>query len=175
MKPSQNLQELFLVKIQALYDVENRLVKALPKMAKSATDKDLAIGFTSHLAQTQEHVKRLEKVFELMEESPKKLSCEGIKGIIQDAEWTIDNTEKGAALDAALIAAGSHAEHYEISGYTTAIEWARLLEETEAADLMEKTLTEERATDQKMMALGRDKINERAELADTMEEDDEEE
>lgn len=161
-KKALTLDNLLIQKIQALYDVENQLVKALPKMAKNASDQDLIDGFEEHLEQTKEHVQRLEDAFDYLGEKPKKLSGDAIRGMIKDAEWIISTVKNPEALDAGLVAAAQYVEHYEIAGYGTALEWARELGHTEVADLLEQTLKEEKEADRKLSELATSKINEAA-------------
>ncbi len=161
---AMSLQDLFLVKIQALYDIENELIKALPKMAKAASDEELKAGFEEHLEQTKEHAKRLEHVFEILGEKPKKLKCEGVRGIIADGEWVVKNVPNAEALDANLIAAAQYAEMYEMAGYGSAKEWAHVLGLTEAEELLAQTLGEEEDTDKKLTQLAVTKINDRANM-----------
>ncbi len=156
------LDDLLVTKLKSLYDVESQLVKALPKMAKKATDEDLRRGFERHAKQTQEHGARLERAFAELEVRPQKLACEGIRGIIADAEWVMKNVKGDAALDAALVAAGQYAEHYEIAGYESAVAWARLLDLGEVADLLQETLDEERETSDELTELASAKIDEEA-------------
>ncbi len=152
-KPSI-LPELFVVKIQALYDVEQQLVKALPKMAKVATDQDLKEAFRDHLEETRFHVTRLENIFDLLGIKRKKLPAEAIRGLIADGEWCVKNIAKGEALDATLAGAARYVEHYEIASYLSAQAWAELLGEKEIASLLEDTLKEEVQSDEKLSELG---------------------
>lgn len=148
------LVDLLTQKIAALYDIEQVLVRALPKMAKVATDIDVKNGFTNHLEETKEHVKRLEKIFKLLDAKPKKLKCEGIRGIVLDGEWSIEHLEKGTVLDVALIRAAEYAEHYEMAGYIAAIDWAKTLGLTEVVDLLKQTLEEEKTADDTLRKAG---------------------
>ena len=156
------LHDLLITKLQVLADVENVLVKALPKMAKAATDEQLRAGFEEHLEQTKVHAQRLEKMFSLLEASPKKVKSEAIRGLVEDAEWVIKNVKGPEALDANLIAAAQYVEHYEIAGYGSAYEWAMEIEYSEVADLLQQTLLEEKEADEKLSTLAIDKINEKA-------------
>jgi ferritin-like metal-binding protein YciE len=158
------LHGLFLNKLMALYDVENRITKALPKMIKKATDEDLKTAFEDHLTETENHVKRLEQCFELLNMKPKKLTAEAMRGLVDDAEWVIANIQPGPALDAALIAAAQYVEHYEMAGYGSAKEWAGLMEHNDAEELLEQTLEEEKAADEKLNELAKSKINSQVEL-----------
>lgn len=160
------LFELLLTKLKSLYDVENQLVKALPKMAKNATDPDLKMGFEKHLKQTQEHVARLERAFEMLEKKPQKLAVEGMRGMIADAEWIIKNVNGEEALDASLIAAAQCVENYEMASYQSAVQWANLLEQSDIAELLQRTLDEEEETSDELAELASSKIDEGAMASD---------
>jgi ferritin-like metal-binding protein YciE len=170
-KSFESLHELFILKLQSLYDVEQELVKVLPKLAKHASNEELASAFEEHLQETQGQVKRLEKAFKLLGEKPKKEKVEGIRGIAEDGSWILKNVKDDAARDAALIAAAQYAEHYEIAGYGTAAEWARIMEHDEVQALLEETLGEEEAANEKLNALAQGGINDAAnEMAEEEEE-----
>jgi ferritin-like metal-binding protein YciE len=115
-KKNQDLGDLLVVKMQALYDVEQELVKALPAMAKNSTDPELKKGFEQHLEQTKGHVKRLERAFAILGVPAKKIKGEAIRGLVTDAKWVIQNVKGAQALDANLVAAGQYVEHYEMAG-----------------------------------------------------------
>ncbi len=168
---NDTLHSLLINKVQALYDIENVIVKALPKMAKAATDEELKAGFEEHLQETEEHVTRLEQVFELLGEKIKKLSVEGIRGIVADGEWVIKNVQGDAVLDANLIAAAQYVEHYEITGYGSAKAWAEEMGHTEIAELLNATLEEEKGADEKLNDLALTKINAAANEMETEEEE----
>jgi ferritin-like metal-binding protein YciE len=153
MKKPMKLIDLFVVKLNALYDIEHVLVKALPKMAKAAKDPELKQSFLLHAQETSDHVKRLEGIYKMIGIKPKKLKCEGIRGIVTDAEWVIANTD-GPALDANIVRASQYAEHYEMAGYIGAIAWAHALGEVDIAAILNETLQEEKATDEKLASLG---------------------
>jgi ferritin-like metal-binding protein YciE len=144
------LRELFVDELRDLYDAENRLVKALPKLAKAANLEDLRSGFETHLEQTKEHVERLKQIMESLDEKPTGKKCPGMIGILQEAEELIGEEFEGSVMDAALISAAQRAEHYEIAAYGCVHAWAKELGEDEAAELLEKTLTEEKETDAKL-------------------------
>ena len=166
-----SLYDLLITKLSVLYDVESQLVKALPKLAKAATDKDLVKCFNSHLEETKNHIRRLDDAFNVLGESPKKsMKSAAIRGIIDDSSWVIRNVEPDAALDANLIAAASYAEHYEMAGYKSAREWAKEMGYTEVEELMGRTLEEEIAADMKLSELAEKKINERADTELEMQE-----
>ncbi len=149
-----NLRDLLILKINALYDIEQELVKALPKFAKAASDQSLKEVFRNHLAETRTHVERLEQIHALLDEKPKKLKSEAIRGIAKDAQWIIKNVKPLPALDSALLRAGQYGEHYEMAGYMGALSWARTLGEEEVATLLETTLEEEQSSDEKLTELG---------------------
>jgi ferritin-like metal-binding protein YciE len=143
--------KVFLTKIQALYDIEKQLEKALPKLAKAATNPDLKEGFMEHLEETKEHSVRLERIFKMLEEKPKKLKVEGIRGIVADGEWVAKEVDTTDPIhDAMLAAAARYAEHYEMAGYLSAIAEANSLGMTDAAVLLTATLNEEIAADEKL-------------------------
>ncbi len=168
---TSNLKDILVTKIQALYDIESELVKALPKMAKGATDPELRKAFEEHLEETKGHVERLEDIFDLMKAKPKKLKVEAIRGLVADGAWVMKNTEKGNPRDAALIGAALYVEHYEMAGYMGAQEWAEMIGNAEVAALLEETLGEEEAAEEKLGDLGT-QITER--IANDAEEDEDE-
>ncbi len=147
---NMNLQSLLVFKLNALYDVENNLIKALPEMAEAATDPDLRQAFLDHLEETQVHAERLEEALGMLEEKVEKVKVAGIKGIIDDAKWIIKNVEPEDALDSNLIRAGQYAEHYEMAGYLAAISWAETLGKDDLASLLQETLDEEMEADSKL-------------------------
>jgi ferritin-like metal-binding protein YciE len=150
MKENQ-LRELYLEQLRDLYSAETQLVKSLPKMAEAATSEELRTSFQRHLSETQEHVRRLETIFENLSQKPTGEKCKGMEGLIKEGSEVIANDEfEGELKDAALIAAAQRVEHYEIAGYGTVRTFANLLEDDEALDLLEQTLDEEKETDQKL-------------------------
>ncbi len=158
MKKEMKLNDLLIMKINALYDIEKTLVKALPKMAKAASLPDLKKGFQMHLVETKEHVKRLEETAKILGVKPKKLMIEGIRGIVADADWVIKNVKSPASRDAVLIRAAQYAEHYEIAGYNGAIVWAQKLKQPKIVALLKKTLAEEKSCD-KALEMGASMID----------------
>lgn len=154
-----NLHELLILKLQSLYDIEKELVKALPKMAKNATSDELREAFENHLQETEGHVERLEQALRLLEVEPKAEKVAGIRGIAEDGSWVIKNVRDDAARDAALIAAAQYAEHYEMAGYGSAAEWARMMGHVEVEELLNKTLAEEKAANDKLTSLAEGGIN----------------
>lgn len=148
----EGLKELYIDELKDLYNAENQLVKALPKMAKAATSEELSAGFTEHLEQTKGHVERLEKIFKQLGESPKGKKCKGMEGLVEEGSEAIEEYE-GELLDAALIGAAQRVEHYEMAGYGTVIAFAEELGESEHVKLLKETLEEEKATDEKLTEL----------------------
>jgi ferritin-like metal-binding protein YciE len=145
-----SLDDLLVDQLQDLYDAEQQLVKALPKMAKAASNSQLRQGFEQHLEQTKGHVNRLERVFKELGASAKRKTCDAMKGIIEEAKDFLDEDAKGSVRDAGLIALGQRAEHYEIAGYGTVRTWAEQLGHSQSARLLQETLEEEKETDQKL-------------------------
>jgi ferritin-like metal-binding protein YciE len=154
--PNEGLKELYVDELKDLYSAENQLVKALPKMAKAAASEELRQGFEEHLEQTKEHVARLEKIFQALDESPKGKKCVGMEGLVKEGSEVIAEDFEEAVKDAALIGAAQRVEHYEIAAYGTASEFARILGESEQVSLLEQTLQEEKETDQKLTELGKE-------------------
>jgi ferritin-like metal-binding protein YciE len=154
--PNEGLKELYIDELKDLYSAESQLVKALPKMAKAAASEELRQGFEEHLAQTKEHVARLEKIFEALDERPKGKKCVGMEGLVKEGSEVIGEDFEDAVRDAALIGAAQRVEHYEIAAYGTASEFARILGESEHVSLLEETLEEEKETDQKLTELGKE-------------------
>jgi ferritin-like metal-binding protein YciE len=157
-----SLHELYVQQLRDLYDAENQLVKALPKMAEAANSDELRQGFEEHLEQTKEHVQRLETIFEKLGEKPKGEKCKGMEGLVKEGSEVLEEDMQEDVKDAAIIAAAQRVEHYEIAGYGTVRTYANLLGEDEATSLLEKTLDEEKETDDKLTQLAED-INVEAE------------
>jgi ferritin-like metal-binding protein YciE len=147
------LEDLFLDSLADMYYAEHQLVKALPKMAKVATDDELRTAFETHLAETEGHVEKLEAVFAAFDQSPKSKKCHAILGIISEAEEIISENKKSPTINAALIFAGQKAEHYEIASYGGLRDWAKLLGNSEAEEILEEILEEEKAADEKLTEL----------------------
>jgi ferritin-like metal-binding protein YciE len=149
-------KELYIDELRDLYDAENRLTKAIPKMAKASTSEQLRSGFEEHLEQTRGHVDLLKEIFESLGEKPSGKKCAGIMGIIKEGEELMSEDYEGAVMDAALISAAQRVEHYKIAAYGTVRTWADVLGEREASALLEKTLEEEKETDKKLTQLAAD-------------------
>ncbi|HWF84774.1 MAG TPA: DUF892 family protein [Vicinamibacterales bacterium] len=150
MARPESLNDLFVQKLKHVYDAEQRLTKALPKLAEAASAPDLKLAFETHLKETETHVVRAEQLFGLFEQKPDADSNANMKGIISAGEDVIGLRADAPVKDAALIAAAQVAEHYEIAEYGTLRAWARVLGKTEAIQLLEWTLEEEKAADQKL-------------------------
>jgi len=150
---SEGLKELYVDELRDLYNAENQLVKALPKIAKAASSEKLRQGFEEHLEQTKGHVQRLEKIFQALGESPKGKKCKGMEGLIEEGSEVMEENYEGSVLDAALIGAAQRVEHYEIAGYGTVRSMAETLGESNHVSLLEETLEEEKETDEKLSEL----------------------
>jgi ferritin-like metal-binding protein YciE len=165
-KKLKKLDELFHDGLKDIYFAEKKILVALPKMAKAAESEELATAFEEHEMQTKEQVSRLEKVFQLIDETPRGKNCPAITGIIDEGEEIIDEYEDSPALDAGLIGAAQAVEHYEIARYGTLKAWAKELGLDEAVSLLDATLAEEESTDEKLSNLAESAINRRAEAAE---------
>lgn len=157
-----SLQDLYVDELRDLYDAENQLIKALPKMAEEATSEQLREGFEEHLEQTRNHAQRIEQIFERLGEKPKGKKCKGMEGVIKEGSEVLSEDMDEDTKDAAIIGAAQRVEHYEIAGYGTARTHADLLGLDEDARLLEETLEEEKETDQKLTSLA-ENINVQAE------------
>jgi len=140
--------DLLKEELQDLYDAENQIIQALPKMVDAASSEELKSAFEDHLEQTREQVKRLDRVFKSIGEKPQRKTCEGMQGLLKEGEKIIAEIAKSPVLDAAIIGAAQKVEHYEISAYGTARTMAEMLGQQDAAELLEETLEEEKATDE---------------------------
>ncbi len=158
----KSFEDLFEQQLMDLYDAENRLTEALPKMAAAANSAELKQAFESHLRETQEHVKRLEQVFAHVGKEPKRETCAAMKGLVAEGDEMIKATAQADVKDAALIAAAQRVEHYEMSGYGTARTFAQELGHSAAAALLQSTLNEERAADKKLTSIAEARVNLRA-------------
>jgi ferritin-like metal-binding protein YciE len=175
MAETGTLHDAFLDELRDAYDAEKQLTKALPKMAKAASSPDLRKAFETHLEETRGQIDRLEQVFASLDEKVRGKHCDGIAGIIDEGKAVMEEDFDEATMDACLIAGGQRAEHYEMAAYGTLIAWARAMGHTEAANLLQETLEEEKAADQKLSSLAEDGINREAADAAHPEEDDEDE
>jgi ferritin-like metal-binding protein YciE len=170
-----DLNDLFLHELKDLYDAEHQLLKALPRMAKAASSPELRAAFEEHLAQTEDHVERLESVFEAFGEKPDRETCVGMKGLIAEGERLMKDNAEPDVMDAGLISAAQRVEHYEIAAYGTLVTWAGTSGIDGAAELLQATLDEEKLTDQKLSAIAESSVNLEAETGDMEEEEEAEE
>lgn len=161
MPALKNLRDLLIEELRDLHNAENQLVKALPKMAKAASNDELREGFQEHLEQTREHVDRLERCFKLLGQKARGKTCHAMKGLVEEGTEAIQTEAPDAIKDANLIGAAQRVEHYEIAAYGTARAFAETLGETKIADLLQETLDEEGETDKRLTALAQ-QINEEA-------------
>lgn len=163
-----SLRELYVNELKDLYNAETQLVKALPKMAKAASNAELRQGFEEHLRQTSEHVSRLEQVFEMLGEKASGKKCLAMDGLVKEGAETMSEDYEDAVMDAAIIGAAQRVEHYEIAAYGTARAFAELLGENEHVSLLQQTLQEEKETDEKLTQLA-EQINSEAAEGEEME------
>jgi len=158
-KPN-TLEDLFLGELKDIYDAEKQIVKALPKLAKMASNPQLRDGIEEHLDQTKGHVTRIEEVFDLLGAKHQGRKCVGIQGILMEGNDTVSDIESGtAAQDAALIYSAQKVEHYEIATYGALCSWAKLLGRDDVAGLLHQNLAEEQAANQKLSQLAVNSIN----------------
>jgi ferritin-like metal-binding protein YciE len=158
----ENLEDLFNHTLEDIYFAENQLVKALPKMAKASDSEALAKAFMGHCEETKEHITRLDEVFKALGRKAKATECPAIKGILKEGEELMSEVKDPDTRDAAMIAAGQAAEHYEITRYGTLIAFARRLGRDDCAKILQETLEEEKATDKKLTDLAEQKVNKKA-------------
>jgi ferritin-like metal-binding protein YciE len=162
MPETNGLRDLFIDELRDVYDAEKQLIKALPKMVKAATNEDLQEAFSSHLAETKGQAERLVSVFEMVDERPRGKHCDGMAGIIDEGKSIMEEDFDDATMDAALIAAAQRVEHYEVAAYGTLVAWAKVMGLDNAANLLQESLDEEEAADEKLSALAEDGINQAA-------------
>jgi ferritin-like metal-binding protein YciE len=155
------LKQLYVDELRDIYDAEKQLIKALPEMAEAATSDELRSGFEKHLEQTKEHARRLEQIFSGLGEKPTGKKCKAMQGLVAEGSEMIEEDFEGEVKDAGLISAAQRVEHYEIAAYGTVRNFASLLGEQNAVSLLEKTLNEEKETDERLTELS-DGINEEA-------------
>ena len=153
---NDNFKKLYVDELKDLFSAENQLLKALPKMAKAASSDELRAGFELHLEQTKVQVQRLEEIFESLDESPKGKKCVAMQGLVKEGSEVMEEGFEDAVLDAGLIGAARRVEHYEMAAYSSVCEIAKVLGQTKHASLLEKTLAEEKQTDEKLARLATD-------------------
>ncbi len=161
-KDIKTMNDLFVHTLKDIYYAENQIVKALPDMIDKATDSGLKQGFQSHLAETKNHIQRLEQVFKMHDVKVEGVDCPAIDGILKEAKEVSGEVEDKQVLDAALIAMAQAVEHYEMTRYGTLIAWAKQLGRADCASVLEQNLKEEKAADQKLTGLAERGINAKA-------------
>jgi ferritin-like metal-binding protein YciE len=154
-----SLRELYVEELKDLWSAENQILKGLPRMIKAASHPQLKRAFTKHEAQTRQQVKRLERICKDLGESPRGKKCVGMEGLIQEAKDLLSDKPEPNVLDAGLISAAQHVEHYEMAGYGTVRTWAKLLGYEDHVTLLQQTLDEEKATDQLLTDIAESQIN----------------
>jgi len=155
----ENLHDLFVSELKDLYSAEHQIIKALPKMVKSATSAELKSAFEEHLQVTKEQVKRLDKVFRILDASPRGKKCKAMEGLLEEGKELMNEDADPSVMDAGLIAAAQRVEHYEMAGYGTVRTYAKLLGYAAAAKLLQQTLEEEGEADQTLSNLAESIIN----------------
>ena len=172
MAEAGTLHDAFIDELRDTYDAEKQITKALPKMVKAAGSPELQAAFEAHLEETREQVSRLEEVFDSLDEKVRGKHCDGMAGILEEGKSIMEEDFDETTMDACLIAAAQRVEHYEMAAYGTLVAWARAMGHTEAADLLQQTLDEEKSADEKLSSLAEGGINQEA--ADAAHPDDEE-
>ena len=162
----KQLDELFVETLKDIYYAEKKLATALPKMARAAQSEELAAAFEKHAEETEGQIERLEEIFAMCEETPRGKTCDAINGLLDEGKEVMSDFKNSPALDAGLLAAAQAVEHYEISRYGTLSAWAKKLGMREAVTLLEKTLAEEKKTDQDLTKLATSIVNDMADSAE---------
>jgi ferritin-like metal-binding protein YciE len=178
MAEAGTLHDAFIDELRDAYDAEKQITKALPKMVKAASSPELKTALSAHLEETREQITRLEEVFASLEEKVRGKHCDGMAGIIEEGKGVMEEDFDDATMDACIIASAQRVEHYEMAAYGTLVAWAQAMGHTEAAELLEQTLDEEKAADEKLTTIADGGVNrEAADTAHPQEEgeDDEEE
>ncbi len=158
-----SLKTLYIEELRDLYNAENQLLKALPKMARKASAPELKAAFQSHLGETETHVERLEEIFQKLGQKPTGKTCKAMKGLVEEGKEVIEEDGEPSVLDAALIGAAQRVEHYEMAGYGVVRTFASILGEEDAHDLLQETLEEEGAADKKLTGIAEQIVNPDAE------------
>jgi len=162
MSSMESLEDLMQDELKDIYDAEKQLTKALPKLAKKATNEELRDALQTHLQETEGHVERLEQIFETLGMPVRGKRCEGMKHLIDEGNEMISDAEEDATRDAIMIASVQKTEHYEIASYGTLRTWANVLGKTEVASICEETLEEEKAADEKLTAIAESFVNQQS-------------
>jgi ferritin-like metal-binding protein YciE len=173
MSDMESLADLLQDELKDIYDAEKQLTKALPKLAKKATNAQLREAIEQHLQETEGHVERLEQAFEMLDLPAKGKKCEGMQHLIAEGNDMIGEAEEDAVRDAVMIAGAQKVEHYEIAAYGTLRTWANLLGKTDAAALFEEILEEEKAADAKLTEIAEGFVNEQAAQGESEDEEEE--
>jgi ferritin-like metal-binding protein YciE len=173
MPAIKTLKDLLIDELRDLYSAEQQLVKALPKLAKAATNAELKDGITTHLEETRGHVERLEKAFEALDVPARAKTCKAMQGLVAEGQEAIDLTAPDPLRDACIIGAAQRVEHYEIAAYGTARAFAATIGSDDVADLLQETLDEEGETDKKLTELA-ETVNQEANASGEDEDDEEE-
>ena len=158
-KPIKSLNDLFVHTLQDVYYTEQKITRALPKMAAKVSDQQLQSAFLTHLAETEQHIARVEEVFRMHGEQPKAVTCPAIDGIVTEAEEIMKDATDPEVLDAAALAAAQAVEHYEITRYGTLVAWAKELGRNDCASVLQQNLDEEKVTDLKLTQIAEARIN----------------
>jgi ferritin-like metal-binding protein YciE len=159
---TKTLQDLFVHMLSDIYSAEKQLTKALPKLARASTNRDLSAAFEQHLEETQGQIERIDQIVETRGLRLKRMKCVAMEGLVEEGKEVIDEIEKGPVLDAALIAAAQKVEHYEIATYGTLCTIAKQLGEQDALRLLKETMAEEKATDEKLTMIAESSANQEA-------------
>jgi len=157
------LHELFLEELSDIYNAEQQLTRALPKMAKAAESDELRMAFEEHLEQTQEQIARLDQVFRSLDETLKRKTCKGMQGLLEEGSEMMQEHKGSREIDAALIAGAQKVEHYEIASYGTLCTWAEQMGHDEALELLKQNIEEEETTDERLTEIAESLANQRAE------------
>lgn len=155
----EHLKDLYIQELKDLLSAEKQIIKALPKMAKGASDTKLVAGFKEHLEQTKEHAVRLEHILKSHNQTTRGPKCQGMEGVIKEGAEILEENAEAPVRDAALIAAAQRVEHYEMAGYGCARTYAEELGDNQGAKLLQQTLDEEKATDAKLTTLAEFTVN----------------
>jgi ferritin-like metal-binding protein YciE len=166
----ESLRELYIDELKDLYSAEKQLVKALPKMAKNASNPELKEAFTNHLQETEGHVERLEQIFEMLGERAGGKKCKGMEGLIEEAKELLEEDATEEVLDAGMISKAQHVEHYEMAGYGTVRTYAQQLGLDDQADLLQQTLDEEGKANDLLTQIAESSVNLEAEESSEEEE-----
>ena len=154
MSELTSIKDLLEDELKDLYSAENQLTKAIPKMAKGSNNQELASAFEAHLKETQGQITRLEEAAKLLDTTPTGKKCRGMEGVIEEGAEALEEKGDENVLDLGIIGAGSRVEHYEIAGYTTAVNLAKQLGNTKVVSLLSQSLSEEQAADEKLRKIG---------------------